>query len=197
LIGGPVATLTIADKDVQAGYPTDVKTNSGKMMSATGVVTSISGSTVYGLDAINPTLPVFLAINPAYCRAGGAAEVVVSEGNPPYTYVWSTGETSSRINDLDIGKYSVTVSDADGLSNVVNFEIDWAFTPVAVSADDGQICFSFENTPLIEPVEVSLDDGLTYLPPITEDTCYAVSEGTHPVWIRFRYLCDTSCRFEC
>jgi len=184
LIDGPVTKVVVVDNDLQIVDPTDVKTNSGKMMSATGVVTSISGSTVHGLDASNPTLPVFLAINPAYCRAGGTAEAIVSEGTSPYTYTWSTGETSSRINDLDIGKYSVTVSDADSLSNVVNFEIEWAFTPVAVSADDGQICFSFENTPLTEPVEVSLDDGITYMPPITENTCYAVSVGEYPIWIR-------------
>jgi len=89
LIDGPVARLAIADRDLKVGDPTEVKTNSGKMMSATGVVTSISGSTVHGLGAINPTLPVFLAINPAYCQAGGTAEAIVSEGKPPYTYTWS------------------------------------------------------------------------------------------------------------
>ena len=184
-IDGPIAKLIIADKDIEVLDPTYAKTNRGKMMSATGVATSVGGSTLHGsLGGANPTLPVFLAVNPAYCRVGGTAEVIVSEGTPPYTYMWSTGATSSKINDLDIGTYNVTVNDATGLANMIDFEIEWAFTPVEVSADTGQICFDFEDAPLTEKVEVSLDNGLSYLSPITEDTCYSVSKGTYPVWIR-------------
>ncbi len=185
LIDGYVARLFVIDKDLQIVDPTDVTTNSGKMMSATGVVTSVTGSTLQGsLEGANPTLPVFEVFNDAYCEAGGTADVYVSEGTPPYTYMWSTGATSSRINDLDIGTYTVTVSDATGLTNIVDFDINWAFTPTTVSADDGQICFDFEDAPLIDTVEVSLDNGLTYLPLITDNTCYPVSEGAYSVWIR-------------
>lgn len=44
----------------------------------------------------------------------GQAGVSVSEGTPPYTYLWSNGETSDYITNLESGWYSVTVSDSCG-----------------------------------------------------------------------------------
>lgn len=37
----------------------------------------------------------------------------VTDGTPPYTYLWSTGETTANITVTDEGTYSVTVTDAD------------------------------------------------------------------------------------
>jgi len=70
LIDGPVASLTVEDKDVQIGTPPVVKANKGKMMSVTGVVTSVSGSTSDGSLGAKP----FLATSPAYCQASSSAE---------------------------------------------------------------------------------------------------------------------------
>ncbi len=45
----------------------------------------------------------------------GSADVTVSGGVLPYTYLWSPGlETVDSISNLDIGTYSVTVTDANG-----------------------------------------------------------------------------------
>ena len=44
----------------------------------------------------------------------GSLSVVVSEGEEPFTYLWSTGETTSSITDVAAGTYSVTVKDAAG-----------------------------------------------------------------------------------
>ncbi len=121
LIEGHIVSIIVADKDLQSGNLGGATTNNGKMMSATGVVTPVGGSTMYrSLYGVVPDLPISLAVNHTYCGVGGTAEVFASEGIPPYTYTWSTGATSSKINDLDIGKYSVTVSDANGLSNAVS-----------------------------------------------------------------------------
>ncbi|MEM1320839.1 MAG: T9SS type A sorting domain-containing protein [Bacteroidota bacterium] len=35
-------------------------------------------------------------------------------GTPPYSYNWSTGSTSVVINDLSVGTYAVTITDANG-----------------------------------------------------------------------------------
>lgn len=54
----------------------------------------------------------------------GNVEVVVSSTNPPYTYLWNTGETTSFLNDVDDGTYSVTITDGSlndtSVSVVVN-----------------------------------------------------------------------------
>ncbi len=47
-----------------------------------------------------------------YDKPQGSIELEVSGGQPPYTYLWSNGETSPVIENLLAGTYSVTVMDA-------------------------------------------------------------------------------------
>lgn len=52
---------------------------------------------------------------PDTCGMGvGSANVSVSGGTPPYTYLWSTGATTPAISGLVGGQYDVTVHDANG-----------------------------------------------------------------------------------
>lgn len=52
-------------------------------------------------------------INDVSCsdQQDGQVGVKVSRGAPPYTYLWSTGSSSSSISDLASGIYTVTVTD--------------------------------------------------------------------------------------
>ncbi len=43
----------------------------------------------------------------------GSAHAVVSGGTPPYSFLWSTGETSSEIEDLCVGAYTIYVEDSN------------------------------------------------------------------------------------
>ncbi len=52
--------------------------------------------------------------NPFCDINNGFAEALVNYGAPPYTYVWNNGETTSMINDLSPGEYTVTISDSAG-----------------------------------------------------------------------------------
>lgn len=56
------------------------------------------------------------AIKNVSCNAGsdGEIEIIADQGNAPYTYIWSTGATTSKILELTAGAYSVTVTDALG-----------------------------------------------------------------------------------
>jgi len=60
--------------------------------------------------SLNTVLPTCNGTN------NGAANVDVSSGTPPYSYRWNLGQTSSNINGLRAGNYSVTVVDAEGCS---------------------------------------------------------------------------------
>ena len=51
-----------------------------------------------------------------YGEADGQATVSVSGGESPYTYTWSNGATTSTINNISAGTYSVTVGDNLGSS---------------------------------------------------------------------------------
>jgi hypothetical protein len=45
----------------------------------------------------------------------GSMEIIITEGNPPYTYEWSNGVSgTSSINNLTAGDYSCTITDATG-----------------------------------------------------------------------------------
>ncbi len=50
-------------------------------------------------------------------------EIVVPNGQAPYTYQWSNGSTQVRQNDLSSGIYHVTVTDSGGCTGVKTFNL--------------------------------------------------------------------------
>lgn len=56
--------------------------------------------------------------------SNGTALVSPSGGSPPYEYLWSTGETSSSIDHLTPGNYSVTLTDIKACSVVLSGTVD-------------------------------------------------------------------------
>jgi gliding motility-associated-like protein len=80
----------------------------------------------------------------------GTASVSASGGNGTFTYLWSpNGETTSSINNLSAGTYSVIVEDQNGCQQTDTVEIETANSPVITvdtveeiscpGADDGSI----------------------------------------------------------
>jgi hypothetical protein len=86
--------------------------------SYTVTVTDAVGCTGSATAVVNPATPFVLdvvATNVTTCGAvDGTVTANVVSGNPPYTYLWSTGATSSSISGLGGGTYSVTVTSAGG-----------------------------------------------------------------------------------
>jgi hypothetical protein len=99
----------------------------------------------------------------------GAASVTATGGLAPYTYLWSTGETTPLINNLCIGNYSVTVWGANGMDSAsASFNItnpcpgfSGYFTSTNASAPgvcDGSTTFTpFGGTP---PYSCYWDNGI-------------------------------------
>jgi len=68
----------------------------------------------------------------------GEVNVTVSNGTPPYTYLWSNGFSSPIITDLDAGVYTVTVTDQKLCTNTADATVnsgtgDCLFIPNAFS----------------------------------------------------------------
>ena len=53
----------------------------------------------------------------------GAINLAVSGGNPPLTYLWSTGNTSQNLLNVGAGSYTVYVTDADNCITTKTFEV--------------------------------------------------------------------------
>jgi photosystem II stability/assembly factor-like uncharacterized protein len=66
-----------------------------------------------------PTLTLSLNISqPILCNGASTGEiaVVASGGTTPYSYVWSSGQTTGNITGLNAGNYTLTVSETNGCS---------------------------------------------------------------------------------
>ncbi len=63
-----------------------------------------------------PAIDLMITGVNAGCAANGSANAMVTPGSgtPPFSYLWNTGATTSIINNLAAGVYSVTVTDAAG-----------------------------------------------------------------------------------
>lgn len=64
-------------------------------------------------------------------RQTGMAEVIVSGGVLPYNYLWSNNSTTSTINNLSAGHYSVTITDSNNCIISEQFDIITIHDPVA------------------------------------------------------------------
>jgi gliding motility-associated-like protein len=89
------------------------------------VTDSNSCVAIAAIDIVQPTpLSVLFSSDDVSCYGGsnGAVTATVSGGTPAYTYLWSNNETDSSINNLTVGQYDLTVTDANGcvLSSIVN-----------------------------------------------------------------------------
>lgn len=82
---------------------------------ATGCVDSAS-TIILQPDTIGYTINV----NNATCNGDcdGTATVNAFGGSAPYTYSWSNGDTTATADSLCAGTYSVTITDANGCTNV-------------------------------------------------------------------------------
>ncbi|HMQ48346.1 MAG TPA: SdrD B-like domain-containing protein [Saprospiraceae bacterium] len=139
--------------------------------------------------AIVPQAPgVSVTINGTETVCGaendGSATAVVSGGIPPFVYQWSNGSNSQSINDLPEGSYSVTVTDANGCSDVDEIFIDIIDDFLLDISIQNILCFG-ENTGSITaegwggtpPYMYNWSNGVTGTPTISNLTAgfYAVT----------------------
>lgn len=103
-------------------------------------ITDAKGCVVQGSILIkqpNSMLINETVINPT-CFQGndGTINLAPTGGVQPYQYIWNTGQTTQSISNLTAGKYSVTLTDAQGCILIQKFELkDPAPVPIDLGAD--------------------------------------------------------------
>ncbi len=78
----------------------------------------------------SPPLPTNITTFSGSCNTPAKADVTVSGGTPPYTYMWSTGDTlitmdtTVQFTNFEVGTYGMIVSDSTGRNNSMTVQID-------------------------------------------------------------------------
>ena len=104
------------------------------------VVTGADGCTATTQITINgPTaISINIDANNAGCNGGlGSATANVSGGTPGYSYLWSDGQVTQTASGLVAGTYTVTITDANGCTEIATTTISAGGNiGVVISAQD-------------------------------------------------------------
>lgn len=138
----------------------------------------------------------------ALCTSAEKGEVYldVKGGTPPYKYLWNNKETNSYRTNLFAGKYTVEITDSEGLKQVEHIVVQPPFpfimepvkiTPASCgSSQDGKASLAVKIG-RGEPYKVTWSNGL-------EDvwTAENLAPGTYEVVVADRYYCEVSLSFQ-
>jgi len=106
---------TMTDLNLAPGsYTVTVKDHNGCSLTSSAPVIDIAGE-----------MATAAVVKDETCHGGSAGITTVSTtgGTLPYTYKWSEGATSSTVNNLTAGTYTVTVKDANGCMSTSSVDI--------------------------------------------------------------------------
>jgi uncharacterized protein (DUF2141 family) len=91
------------------------------------VITDANGCSASGSFPVTvdqQTISITETIVKTNCTANnGSISIAITGGTPAYSVLWNNGATTSQINDLAAGTYSVTVTDMNGCSTSETFTI--------------------------------------------------------------------------
>ena len=79
-------------------------------------VSDANGCLANALMVVGAPMSIEVVTTDVACGGGcdGSAEVIVTGGQGPFTYLWSNGETGSILQNLEAGEFCVTVTDGLG-----------------------------------------------------------------------------------
>ncbi|MCB0542351.1 MAG: gliding motility-associated C-terminal domain-containing protein [Saprospiraceae bacterium] len=115
--------------------------NIGNLSPGTYIVTVSAGGACTQTAAFvvpdNPNAPILdFSFVEANCGlSNGSINLTVFGGVPPYTYQWSSGQTTQDLNNIPEGIYTVTVTGANGCSTVDGVVVPNDMIPISLDAN--------------------------------------------------------------
>ena len=119
-------------------------------------VTDFEGCSITINSIISQPSPVVAQTNNTnvfcYGQSTGSISIVVNGGTTPYNYLWNTGSTQTFINNLPVGPYFVTITDANNCPTTFSDTVYQPASPLDLnSIIIDNICFgendgSIDNT---------------------------------------------------
>ncbi|MBI4646045.1 MAG: T9SS type A sorting domain-containing protein [Bacteroidia bacterium] len=122
------------------------------------VITNTVFNTIGNLDSLTTMscdsglLIIFVTDTATQGNNDGSINITVTNGLPPYTYSWSTGDNTEDIDSLPAGFYSVVVADSWGCTDSITIELPEA-TSVTSTANK-QISLNIYPNPFTETTTV-------------------------------------------
>jgi hypothetical protein len=92
----------------------------------------------------------------------GSISIVASGGIAPYEYLWENGANTERIENLDPGSYELTVTDANGCSVVLSYEIKSVFEVKTLHETDISFFYNMDDG-IITLNNFSLEDDQEFI----------------------------------
>ena len=148
-------TGTIVQTDNNIGFPTNTFSS---LIAGTYyvIVTDFGGTTAQTSNVvINPSTPItfnLIIVDSSPCggNVGSASVIDLVGGTPPYTYLWTNGQTGPTATGLSPGNWGVTVTDSDGCIATESFTINTAPPLGVVSSVPTQAnCFQCDGTVIL------------------------------------------------
>ncbi len=129
------------------------------------------------------------------CNAGndGTATAFGSGGTPSYSYLWSDGQTTGTATGLIAGNYSVTITDANGCTDVANTTVsEPSALSASASATDASCNAGNDGTATASPTGGT--PGYTYLwsDGQTTATATGLAAGNYSVTVTDANGCTTN-----
>jgi len=125
-------------------------------------------------------------IDPSCATASnGSIELSIDSPNMPYTIIWDNGETTSIIENLEVGSYTVTVTDANGCFTTKTYVLNALDLDLDINGDITNVhCYGFSTG----SIHVSADQSnapLSYLwsNGETSKDLQNLAEGTYSVTV--------------
>ncbi len=119
------------------------------------LVSDINGCSIsFSATIHNSNMPeATVSFVDAHCnQSDGSALVVASGGSGKYTYSWSTGDTTTSIQQLSPGLYTVTVDDGfcDDIATITIYNIDgvqanFSYHPNPITISNPNVTFTSES----------------------------------------------------
>ncbi|WP_205625358.1 gliding motility-associated C-terminal domain-containing protein, partial [Flavobacterium sp. ABG] len=198
---GTVFTFTWSDGTITTGTSSTIN---NKAAGTYTVAVTINGTVCDAVEeSITITEPASLLSASATATdelgpttSDGTVSVTASGGVSPYTYLWNTGATTAQVTGLDMGTYTVTVTDANGCTAIASATVN-AGTCLMLAATSGSTavnCFG-TNTGTVHVSVTGGSGNFGYLwnTGATTSTVSNLTAGTYSVTVTDNTtLCTTT-----
>ncbi|HHZ65995.1 MAG TPA: T9SS type A sorting domain-containing protein [Flavobacteriales bacterium] len=128
--------------------------SSGGTQAANLIISQIAGCVdTFMMTPVVNTFPVLsLSSIGVYCdSSNGTATVVASSGTAPYTYTWSSGSTTTEATNLDLGLYTIAVTDVNNCTTLDTITINESFQ-AAISEISPSTCGNADGIATVSSV---------------------------------------------